>query len=562
MDVNARHGARTRKIATVSALAWLVLAGVPVVLAWVQGSARVTTLALTLLAVLPSLALFIFARSDKDVLARLVMLALCTGAVSGASLVLGAALAPWWLAPVLLATLIEDDRGALEAGILAISGLILAPVLAAVTALPMPPPSSWNWAAGAGGMIFCAGLLVALGAEHRVLRRRGDARDHHRRLEEETLSAMPCALAHVGPDGRLTMLRGTALQDCRPGTRLTDLFDAAERERLESAFGTCMMRREPQLLTVARDRVLMTLHLTAHPHSGLIMLVLQPPPGMSQADNAMMEPHAAAGAAEAPAATTSVLSQLAPTVHELRTPLNAICGFADMMASRVFGELPARYAEYADLIRDSALHMASLVDDVLDLAKIEEGHFKLERAEVDIAEPVRKAVAMLSPQADARSLDYQFWYDGEEPLVAEVDARAVTQITLNLVSNAIKFTPEGGAVHLSLRAAGDEVSLEVRDTGAGMSEAEVARLGERFTQFNAARDGDARGSGLGLNLVRALVSLHQGRLTVERVKGEGTVFQVYLPRNRAAAGRNDARQQLAQVRDALAEIEKGRSVAG
>ncbi len=215
--------------------------------------------------------------------------------------------------------------------------------------------------------------------------------------------------------------------------------------------------------------------------------------------------------------------------HELRTPLNAIIGFSDMMRSRLFGPLPGKYAEYADLIHDSGQHMLDLIGDVLDLSKIEAGKYQLVYDEFDLADVIRSSIKMMRPVSDTASvrLDAEIAIDDDLSLVA--DRKAVRQILLNLISNAVKFLPKGGRVVVGSKKAGDTIHLSVSDNGAGMSTQELERVGQPYEQTQSGQTSEKRGSGLGLSLVKSLTELHQGRFAIASQQGEGTTVDIYLP---------------------------------
>ena len=215
--------------------------------------------------------------------------------------------------------------------------------------------------------------------------------------------------------------------------------------------------------------------------------------------------------------------------HELRTPLNAIIGFSDMMRTRLFGPLPGKYAEYADLIHDSGQHMLDLIGDVLDMSKVEAGKYTLQYGAFDMADVVRSSIKMIRPSADAAEVMITVDMPAHQDIVIEADRKAVRQILLNLLSNAIKFTPKGGEVKVSIKALGDTLLLNVSDNGMGMSAAELETIGEPYQQASSANQIDARGSGLGLSLVKSLVDLHQGRFSIASQPDEGTSVDVYLP---------------------------------
>lgn len=215
--------------------------------------------------------------------------------------------------------------------------------------------------------------------------------------------------------------------------------------------------------------------------------------------------------------------------HELRTPLNAIIGFSDMMRSRLFGPLPSKYAEYAELIHDSGQHMLDLIGDVLDMSKIEAGKYSLLYGVFDMGDVIRSSVKMVRPAADAAELAIQIDIASDQDLLIEADRKAVRQILLNLLSNAIKFTPKGGQVTISGKAVGDTFHLSVNDNGVGMSADELSTIGQPYVQSASGQNSDHRGSGLGLSLVKSLTDLHGGRFAIASQKDSGTSVDIYLP---------------------------------
>lgn len=215
--------------------------------------------------------------------------------------------------------------------------------------------------------------------------------------------------------------------------------------------------------------------------------------------------------------------------HELRTPLNAIIGFSDMMRSRLFGPLPGKYAEYADLIHDSGQYMLDLIGDVLDLSKVEAGKYTLLPDTFDVADVVRSSVKMIRPSADSADVTIEISVPEDDALLITADRKATRQILLNLLSNAVKFSPKGGMVRVSAEDVDGVVCLSVVDEGPGMSADDISRIGEPFTQGHSAQSVDARGSGLGLSLVKTLAELHDGRLDIRSDMGDGTIARVYLP---------------------------------
>lgn len=231
---------------------------------------------------------------------------------------------------------------------------------------------------------------------------------------------------------------------------------------------------------------------------------------------------------EAVAASKAKSEFLAAISHELRTPLNAIIGFSDLMKQRLFGPMPARYAEYTDLIHESGVHLLDLIGDVLDMSRIEADRYELVCEHFDAGEVVETCVRMMRLRAEDKNIRLSCDLGGGG-LRAHADRKALRQIMLNLLSNAIKFTPEGGAVVVMVRASGRDLVVAVGDSGPGMSADEISRLGQAYQQAASARQTDERGSGLGLALVHALAALHGGTMSLQSRPGEGTTATVRLP---------------------------------
>jgi cell cycle sensor histidine kinase DivJ len=228
------------------------------------------------------------------------------------------------------------------------------------------------------------------------------------------------------------------------------------------------------------------------------------------------------------AANRSKSEFLAAVSHELRTPLNAIIGFSDVMKQRLFGPLPARYAEYGDLIHESGAHLLELIGDVLDMSKIEADRYELTPEDFDARDVVQICAKMLRLKAEEAGLAL-YSETGDAALDVEADRKAVRQILLNLLSNAVKFTPAGGAVVVMARAQGPDLVLAVGDSGVGIAPDELDQIGKPYAQTQSGRTTGERGTGLGLSLVRALAELHGGTMSVQSAPGEGTTVTVRLP---------------------------------
>ncbi|CAM5191667.1 histidine kinase OS=Bosea thiooxidans OX=53254 GN=SAMN05660750_02971 PE=4 SV=1 [Bosea thiooxidans] len=220
---------------------------------------------------------------------------------------------------------------------------------------------------------------------------------------------------------------------------------------------------------------------------------------------------------------------LATVSHELRTPLNAIIGFSEMLSAEENGWIDAeKRLEYARIIHASGHHLLDVVNTLLDISKIESGAMTIEREPLDLAAMAGDCCALMALRAETAGVVLERVAGPALPLI-EGDRRAVKQVLLNLLSNAVKFTPAGGRVVLAIVRDGDTVDLSVSDTGIGIAAADLPRLGDPFFQVKGAYDRSHEGTGLGLSVVRGLVGLHGGRLTVESAPDVGTRVSVRLP---------------------------------
>ena len=218
---------------------------------------------------------------------------------------------------------------------------------------------------------------------------------------------------------------------------------------------------------------------------------------------------------------------LANMSHELRTPLNAIIGFSEVLAERLFGEINDKQAEYLADILESGRHLLSLINDVLDLAKIEAGRMELERTHLELPKLVEQTLMLVRERAQRRNVALRL---AQEERLGAVDAdeRKVKQVLLNLLSNAIKFTPDGGHVDVRTRVRGDDVEISVSDTGVGIAPEDQAMVFEEFRQVGSAAR-KTEGTGLGLAISKKIVELHGGRIGVTSVPGHGSTFTFTLP---------------------------------
>jgi signal transduction histidine kinase len=218
---------------------------------------------------------------------------------------------------------------------------------------------------------------------------------------------------------------------------------------------------------------------------------------------------------------------LANMSHELRTPLNAILGFSEVLAQGMFGDVNERQTEYLNDILESGRHLLSLINDILDLSKIEAGRMELEVSEFDLPQAIQNALTLVRERALRRGIALHHVIDER---VAEIrgDERKVKQILLNLLSNAIKFTPEGGRIDVRATLADGMVEVSVTDTGVGIAPEDHEAVFEEFRQVGTA-DKKAEGTGLGLALSRKFIELHGGRIAVYSQAGAGSTFTFTLP---------------------------------
>ncbi|MFT4074170.1 MAG: PAS domain-containing sensor histidine kinase [Asticcacaulis sp.] len=229
---------------------------------------------------------------------------------------------------------------------------------------------------------------------------------------------------------------------------------------------------------------------------------------------------------------------LANMSHELRTPLNAINGFSEIMASEMFGPLGhPRYQEYANDILGSGQHLLSLINDILDMSKIEAGKLSLRFEPVVIDEVVEDTLRLVRQKAEKAGLKLRVHL----PQMPEISAdfRALKQILLNLLTNAVKFTPNGGSITISAIATETNVHISVTDTGIGIARKDLDRLARPFEQIENQFSKTREGTGLGLALTKSLIEMHSGRFEVDSVLGEGTTCTVILPIAQTAAQLGD-----------------------
>ncbi|WP_414471673.1 PAS domain-containing sensor histidine kinase [Microvirga sp. M2] len=233
--------------------------------------------------------------------------------------------------------------------------------------------------------------------------------------------------------------------------------------------------------------------------------------------------------AQAESANRAKSEFLANMSHELRTPLNAIIGFAEVMQSGIFGSLGSeKYEEYCSDIRSSGEYLLSVINDILDMSRIEAGRTTLKKQPLEIHASIQRALKLVSEQTKAKNLVVTVDVTPED-IVAPADERALHQILVNLLQNATKFTSEGGCITVRTRLAGGAVNIYVEDNGIGIPDHALHKLGQPFEQVETEFSKSYKGSGLGLAIARSLAELHGGSLRIKSQEGTGTIVLVHLP---------------------------------
>jgi signal transduction histidine kinase len=248
-------------------------------------------------------------------------------------------------------------------------------------------------------------------------------------------------------------------------------------------------------------------------------------------DNAIEEQHLRVAKEGAEAANRTKSEFLANMSHELRTPLNAVIGFSEMIKVEMFGPVSERYRGYATDIFNSGSHLLELINEILDLSKLEAGQFELTEEDVDLAEMILACLHLVEAQAQKSKIRISTALDPEVRLI-RADDRRMRQILINLLSNAVKFTPEGGKIRVSSFLKNDGLAIEVSDTGIGIAAEDMAKVMTSFGQVESKISRKYEGSGLGLPLAKHLVELHGGTMTIESQVDVGTTVTIVLPSDR------------------------------
>ena len=219
---------------------------------------------------------------------------------------------------------------------------------------------------------------------------------------------------------------------------------------------------------------------------------------------------------------------LANMSHELRTPLNAVIGFSEALHERIFGELNEKQAEYVSDIHSSGKHLLSLINDILDLSKVEAGSMQLYVVEFDVTSALQNALTLVRERAQRQGIKLALHVDPALQTF-RADERKFKQIMLNLLSNAVKFTPSGGYVDIAARHVNSALEVAVSDTGVGIAPHDQQAVFEEFRQVGDDYTRKAEGTGLGLSLTLRLIELHGGTLLLQSELGKGSTFTFTLP---------------------------------
>ena len=459
---------------------------------------------------------------------RNALLALWSICVAGACALaggLGGPLTSWCLAPIAVAAVLGRAkmlaRGA-AFSLAAAAGVILLQMAGLVG-----PPIGGLMGLCLGGLAI---VTTGLGLGASLILARKPAPEDDVTIDagplQGVLDAQPHLIIEIDSEGRASAHYGPAPQGVVRSRLASGVRMAArpeDRDAVDAAINRARVQGAASVSFIPTSRLDRYLTLDIHA-VGTEYLVGTLRDSTASRDREELLENARADAVSLAAGKSRFLASMS---HELRTPLNAIMGFSDIMRQKMFGELPGKYVEYADLIHESGSHLLDLINDVLDMSKIEADRYELALEPLDVREPVQAALRIVRMQADEAGVKLRAALPAQ-PIDADADRRAVKQIVLNLVSNAIKFTPVDGSVTVAMEAKDKDIILIVADTGVGISEEDLKRVGRPYEQA-----GDpgrrSQGTGLGLSLVRAFAELHGGEMTIESRLGAGTAVTVRLP---------------------------------
>ncbi|ESX03783.1 ATPase [Mesorhizobium sp. LSJC268A00] len=496
-------------------------------------------------------AALLVAASGKMTLAAQVALAAGGLALAGAVAAAGGLASPvallalalpfeaWWIG--------GSKRAALWGGLSALAAMLLQPFVASVVPLGGAQVAAWHWLLPLAWGLTLVPRLAALGDAARAqpallpndrLEDMIDAVVLHVARHGEVLDASAKArtILKLPPE----LLFGAGLFDrihlsdrVAYLSALADMRDGALARRLDLRV---RLPQDGSASTADNYRPFQLELMRAEEQQETFTLLLR-----ENDETAELRDELAAANEAAASAEVAKGRFLAVVSHELRTPLNAIIGFSDMLLHEMFGGFKdPRQKEYVGLVKESGQHLLAVVTSILDVSRIEAGAYATEPEPFRFIQAVEMCQSMMQLQANAKNIDLQAQI---APDAGEINAdrRAVQQILINLVSNAVKFTPDGGDVVVGAKRIGSRLHFWVRDTGIGIAEEDFVNLGKPFMQIQNDYTRRFEGTGLGLSLVKGLVALHDGTMSIESMPGEGTTVTISLPVNgpkRSATDRN------------------------
>jgi two-component system, cell cycle sensor histidine kinase DivJ len=444
-----------------------------------------------------------------------------TGGISGP-------LSAWVIVP-LAAAVTLNQRRLISLGVsLSLMVGLLSVIVTLTQFIRMPGQQETFWLSALAGLTLLAGLGLALmPALRERVERAEDAEEARARLLR-LLSEQPHLIVALDDGGALISAYGESPQGMDVGGLMKQGLVACahipDRPSIIQAINNAQLNGRSEIGFRPQGALdnYVTLSLRRAADNRLYGVLSDT--SLSQARQQSLE----AAKSEAETLNQGKSRFLASMSHELRTPLNAVIGFSDIMRQNLFGPMSEKYSEYAQLIWESGQHVLDLVNDVLDVSKIEAQKYDLSLETFDMREPVSAALRLILATAHDKSITLKSVLP-PMPLEVTADKRAIKQMCLNLLSNAVKFTPKGGQISLILSEIGLEaVEIQITDTGMGIAPEDLSRLGQPYEQSGSLEQ-RSMGTGLGLSLVQSLTKLHKGQMSIESELGVGTSVSLILP---------------------------------